>query len=70
MPISYNDPGTTESSVGSQFNTFLYEKKALIEIAKEQYFGQLSGTTNMPKNFGRTVKKYHYLPILDDANVN
>lgn len=48
MPISYNDPGTTESSVGSQFNTFLYEKKALIEIAKEQYFGQLSGTTNMP----------------------
>lgn len=70
MPISYNDPGTTESSVGSQFNTFLYEKKALIEIAKEQYFGQLSGTTNMPKSMGKTIKKYHYLPILDDANLN
>jgi hypothetical protein len=39
----------TNSSIGSQINTYYYDKKALIEIAKEQFFGQLADTTNMPK---------------------
>jgi N4-gp56 family major capsid protein len=34
------------------------------------YFTQLSSTTNMPKHMGKTIKKYHYLPLLDDANIN
>lgn len=58
------------SSVGTQFNEFLYSKKALIELAKEAYFGQLSGVMNMPKHFGKTIKKYLYLPILDERNIN
>ncbi len=44
----YNDPGTTESSIGNQFNTFLYQKKALTELRKEQFFSQLASTTAMP----------------------
>lgn len=24
----------------------------------------------MPKNYGKTIKRYHYLPLLDDANIN
>ncbi|NRA77137.1 MAG: N4-gp56 family major capsid protein [Pseudoalteromonas sp.] len=58
------------SSIGTQFNTFFYQKKALVEVAKEQYFGQMADVTSMPKHFGKKIKKYHYLPMLDDANIN
>ena len=41
----YNDPaGGSASSIGSQFNTFAYKRKALIEAVKEQYFSRLSNT--------------------------
>jgi len=67
----YNNPaGGVESSVGTQFETFYYQKKALIEMRKQEFFGQLASTINMPKNFGKAIKSYHYLPILDDANIN
>ena len=39
-------------------------------MAKEQYFGQLADTSAMPKNMGKTIKRFHYLPLLDDANIN
>lgn len=58
------------SSIGTQLRTDFYQKKALIEAAKEQYFGQLADTVAMPKNMGKTIKRYHYLPMLDDANIN
>lgn len=38
----------SNSSIGPQINTFFYQKKALIEAAKEMYFGQLADVTNMP----------------------
>ena len=38
----------TNSSIGPQLNTFYYDKKALIDIVKEQYFQQLADTTSMP----------------------
>ena len=66
----YNNPGTTESTVGSQINTSYYWKMALIEIAKEQYFSPLADVVSMPKNYGKKIKKYHYLPLLDDRNMN
>jgi len=67
---SYNDPGTTESSIGPQIRTDYFQKKALIEAKKEMYFSQLADVTAMPKNMGKTIKRFHYLPILDDANIN
>jgi N4-gp56 family major capsid protein len=67
----YGQPNeTVPSSIGVQFNTFYYQKKALIEAAKEQYFGQMADVTSMPKNMGKTIKRYHYLPLLDDGNIN
>lgn len=60
----------TDSSIGTQLNVFFYDKKALIEIKKEQYFGQMADTTAMPKHYGKSIKKYHYLPLLDDRNIN
>ena len=46
---NYNDPlGGTPSTVGTQFRTDYYQKKALIEVKKEQYFSPLADVTNMP----------------------
>lgn len=53
-----------------QLQPYAFERKALIDARKEQYFGQLSNTKAMPKNSGKTIKQYHYLPILDDRNIN
>lgn len=71
MSMQYKDPkGGTPSSVGSQQLTHYYQKQALIEARKEQYFSQLADVTSMPKNMGKSIKRYHYLPLLDDANIN
>jgi N4-gp56 family major capsid protein len=58
------------SNVGTQIRTDHYIKKALIDARREQYFMPLADVTNMPKHMGKKIKKYHYLPLLDDANIN
>ena len=63
----YND-GT--SSIGGQFNTFEYKRKAIIETAKAEYFSMLGDSESLTKNFGQTIKKFHYIPLLDDRNIN
>ncbi|HFG6922808.1 TPA: N4-gp56 family major capsid protein [Acinetobacter baumannii] len=71
MAHMYNDPvGGKQSTIGPQINTHYYERKALIEARKEAYFGQLADVFSMPKNMGKTIKKFHYIPLLDDANIN
>ena len=74
MPFTgqqYKDPaGGSPSSMGNQMNTQYYQKQALVELKKTQFFGQLADVTSMPKNFGKKIKRYHYLPLLDDANIN
>lgn len=70
----YNQPGTTESSIdgagSTQMNTFYWQRKALIEAKKEMYFTPLADVTQMPKHYGKEIKVYHYIPLLDDRNVN
>lgn len=67
----YNNPiDGSASTIGSQIRTDYYQKKALIDVVKEQYFTPLADTTTMPKNFGKKIKCYHYLPMLDERNVN
>ena len=66
----YGDATGTGSTVGVQIRTDFYQKKALIEARKLQFFGQLADVTAMPKNMGKTIKLFHYLPMLDDANIN
>lgn len=73
--LNYNAPKDGQKSsidgAGSdQMNTFFWLKKALIESRKEQFFMPLSSTLNLPKNFGKAVKVYEYVPLLDDRNVN
>lgn len=71
MGLQYNDPaGGTPSSMGNQLQTFFFQKQALIEARKTQFFGQLADVTNLPKNMGKAIKRYHWLPLLDDANIN
>ena len=70
MAHQFNSPPSTPSTVGPQITNELYQKKALIEAQKEQYFSQLADVTSMPKNMGKKIKRYHYLPLLDDANLN
>lgn len=72
IPIAriYGEDDGSTSSIGSQFRTHLYWKKALTDLQKEKYFSQLADTIGMPKNMGKNIKRYHYLPLLDDRNVN
>lgn len=51
-------------------NEFFYQKKALIDAKKDMYFMPLADTISMPKHYGKTIKVYHYVPLLDDRNVN
>lgn len=67
----YHDPaGGSPSTAGNQMNVQFYQKQALVDLKKLQFFSQLADVTSMPKNFGKKIKRYHYLPLLDDANIN
>jgi len=73
--LNYNAPGSGQKSdidgAGSdQMNTFFWLKKSIIESRKEQYFMPLASVTNMPKHYGKTIKVFEYVPLLDDRNVN
>lgn len=70
-PAAYNDPaGGVESSIGPQAITSYHQRQALIEARKEQYFTQLADVTSMPRNMGKEITKFHYIPLLDDRNIN
>ncbi|WP_225784516.1 N4-gp56 family major capsid protein [Xenophilus sp. Marseille-Q4582] len=70
MTQAYNAPPASASSIGPQIRTDFYIKKALIEADKEKYFSQLADVTSMPKHHGKKIKRFHYIPMLDDANLN
>lgn len=71
MTMQYNNPrGGTPSDIGPQSVTHFHIKKALVTARKEQFFTQLADVKNMPKNFGKTMKIFEYIPLLDDRNVN
>lgn len=69
-PISGTKSSIDSNSTGTQMQSFLWMKKALIESRKEQYFMPLSSTVNMPKHYGQTIKRNIYVPLLDDRNIN
>lgn len=69
--MQYNNPaGGTNSSIGTNPQQFFLIKQALIDARKEQYFTQLADAVSMPKNFGKKIKRFHYIPLLDDRNAN
>lgn len=57
-------------SNADQMNTFYWLRKSLTDARKESYFTPLADTIGMPKHYGKKIKLYHYIPLLDDRNVN
>ena len=71
MVMKYNGGNAASpSTMGNQLQTEYFQKQALIEARKEQYFTQLADAIAMPKNMGKKIVRYHYIPLLDDANIN
>ncbi len=75
MPLNYNAPidgqkSGIDGADSDQMNTFFYLKKSIIQTRKEQYFMPLASVTNMPKHYGKTIKVFEYVPLLDDRNIN
>ena len=70
MGMQYNNPGTTPSTMGTQYNTQYYYKKALIDAKKEMFFSPLADVRSMPKHFGKKIVQYLYVPLLDERNIN
>ena len=74
--LNYNAPADGQkstidvSSSSDQMETFFYLKKAIITARREQFFMPLASVTNMPKNYGKTIKVYEYIPLLDDRNIS
>lgn len=66
---AFNTGGNT-STMSPQLQEFYFQKQALIEARRTQFFSQLADVTSMPKNMGKKIKRYHYIPLLDDANIN
>lgn len=67
--MQYNE-GQDPTSVGLQLRDFYYSKVALIDARKKQVFIPLSNSIIMPRHYGKKIKRYHYVPLLDDRNVN
>lgn len=64
------DGSAATIGASTQINAAYFYKTALIDLAKERYFGQLADVRAMPKNMGKTIKQHQYIPMLDDANLN
>lgn len=69
MTITYSG-GSVNAQGTTQLSPYYYERKALIEARKKAFFGQLADRKLIPKNMGKELKLYHYIPVLDDANLN
>ena len=70
MTSIYNEPNGKPSSIGTQFNTFKWDRKSLIEAKEKAVFSQMASMINQPKHMGKEIKLYHYLPLLSSANIN
>lgn len=73
--LNYNAPlegqkSSIDGAGSDQMNTFFWLKKSLIEARKDQYFMPLSSTLDLPKHYGKEVRVHHWIPLLDDRNIN
>lgn len=73
--LNYNAPAegqksSIDSANSDQMNTFFWLRKSIVTAQKESYFGQLAAVTPMPKHYGKKIKVYEYVPLLDDRNIN
>jgi N4-gp56 family major capsid protein len=65
-----NGSADPKSSVGPQFNESYWDRRSLIEVSEEMYFSPLADVKQMPKHYGKELKVYFYVPLLDDRNIS
>jgi N4-gp56 family major capsid protein len=70
MAQLYNAPPGTASDIGPQFNTHYWDRRSLIDAAEQMFFSPLAEVRSMPMHYGKELKVYYYVPLLDDRNVN
>lgn len=74
MASLYNAPsvagGGTPSTIGSQMNTYFWDRKSLIDAAEQMFFSPLADVRSMPAHYGKELKVFYYVPLLDDRNIN
>lgn len=70
MAHIYNAPPGSASTVGPQFNTHYWDRKSLMDAAEEMFFSPLADAKSMPKHYGKELKVFYYVPLLDDLNVS
>jgi len=70
MAQLYKAPPGTPSTIGTQFNTHYWDRRSLIDVAKEMFFSPLADVRSMPQHYGKELKVFYYIPMLDDRNVN
>ena len=70
MAQLYNAPPGSSSTIGNQFNTFYWDRRSLIDAAWEMFFSPLADVRSMPANYGKELKVFYYVPLLDERNVN
>lgn len=62
----------TESTINgadtTQVMTVFWLRKAIITARRAQFFTQLASVKAMPKNMGKTMTVYEYVPLLSDRN--
>ena len=70
MAQLYNAPPGTASNIGPQFNTHYWDRRSLIDAAEQMFFSPLADVRSMPMHYGKELKVYYYVPLLDNRNVN
>ncbi len=70
MTQIYNAPPGSPSSIGVQFNTHYWDRKSLIDAAEQMFFSPLADVRSMPKHYGKELKVFYYVPLLDELNLN
>lgn len=69
-PINGQESAIDVAGNSEQLRVFKWLRKSLIDAKEEQFFTPLADVTAMPKHYGKTIKLYHYVPLLDDRNLN
>jgi len=70
MAQLYNAPPGSPSDIGAQFNTHYWDRRSLIDAAEQMFFSPLADARSMPMHYGKELKVYYYVPLLDERNVN
>lgn len=63
-------PQKYNTNPSAPMQTFMRRRKSIIELADEQFYTPLAKLENMPKHYGKTIKVYEYVPLIDARNLN